>query len=167
MSRVAIIAVHGVGSPPQYETARSVAELLLQHAGTDGTANPAVTYTEFSERLLNVPTSPVVLIEDPGQKHAATSTPGFAERAADFAPGGRDRTEFAPSDETAITDLDVAFMRDQLLGYETASDHPPYTTIELTGSRVEHRPGAAAVVDDVHVFEMYWADLSRIGQGVL
>src|SRR5437879_3853684 len=169
MSRVAIIAVHGVGSPPQFETARSVAELLLQH-GSDPSGLKPVSYTEFSERAICIPTTPVVLSEDPGQKPAATATPSLKERAKSFVPGERDRTEFADSDSTAITDLDVAFMRDQLLGYEKASERPPYKTIELIGARVEEPVGVSAappIVDDVHVFEMHWADLSRVGKGVL
>jgi hypothetical protein len=164
MARIAVIAVHGVGSPPQFETARGVADLLTQHGSRDAApGTPATTYDGFLERFVTIPTAPVVTAPPAGA--AASPRTTFAVRAKQFAPGARDRTTFDPNDETAVTDLDVAFMRNQLAGYDTASDHPPYSTIELTGTRTTH--GVATSKDHVHVFEMHWADLSRVGSGLL
>ena len=51
--RVAVIAVHGVGSPPRDETGRAVAELLMQHAPR------GAAYEWNDERRLTIPTAPV------------------------------------------------------------------------------------------------------------
>jgi hypothetical protein len=164
MARIAVIAVHGVGSPPQFETARGVAELLTQHGSREATrGNAATSYDGFIERFLTIPTEPVVAPSPAGAPTGPT-TANFIARAKQFAPGKRDRTKFDPSDETTVTDLDVAFMRNQLAGYEKAKDHPPYSMIELTGTRITHT--VVPTKDHVHVFEMHWADLSRVGSGV-
>lgn len=164
MSRVAVVAVHGVGGPPEFETARSVAELLSRHGADHAEPGHSVEYSTFTERFLTLPTAP---LDAPTPAGAQPPEPAqsFGERLLGFAPGERDRTTFAPDDPDAQTDLDVAFMRDQLAGYETASTRPVYSTIEIVGARDETGPDGQVRHDDVHVFEMYWADLSRVGSG--
>lgn len=168
MPRTAIIAVHGVGSPPAFETARNVADLLVQH-GASARGDPAddhVSYTGFTERRITIPTSPVVIPKvsaaPADSSPRATRHDTTAKRLLDFTPGDRDRTTFAPDDVTAQMDVDVAFMRDQLEPYEQASPRAPYATIELVGERVDQQTR-----EELHVFEMYWADLSRLGTGAM
>ncbi len=167
MPRTAIIAVHGVGSPPAFETARNVADLLVQYgAAARGDADDgAVAYTGFTEQHVTIPTAPVVVPRAsaaPGRTAGGANAPrSSTQRLLDFSPGDRDRTTFAPNDVVAQMDVDVAFMRDQLVPYEQASPREPYSTIELVGERVDRESR-----EELHVFEMYWADLSRLGTGI-
>jgi hypothetical protein len=59
-----------------------------------------------------------------------------------------------------------AFMREQLIDYQSTAE--PYETIRLDGQRlVEDNAGSLVPQADIHVYEMYWADLSRFRGRVL
>ncbi len=154
--RVAVIAVHGVGSPPAGETARNVTELLLRSSAAPG------RYHGFEEHPIYVPTAPLDS-GDAGVKGAAASPPGAAAPATPAYPlspsKGRTTFEGASIEEAALRP-DIAFSRQLLAGYE--SEREPYLTTETIGTRKD-----AMGEIDVHVFEMHWADLSRVGQGLL
>ncbi|HEX3867645.1 MAG TPA: hypothetical protein VHV78_12870, partial [Gemmatimonadaceae bacterium] len=129
-----------MGSPRRLETARGVAELLTQHGTSEATAGETTAYSGFAEQFITIPTQPVVTPREsrrPDRPKAPARTLGA--RAKDFVPHARDRTTFDANDQTAVADLDIAFMRDQLVGYETASERVPYRTIELTGPRATRR----------------------------
>jgi hypothetical protein len=145
--RVAVIAVHGVGSPPRDETARAVAELLMQHAPAD------VRYEWNEERRITIETSPISA--GPARERGSLSQQFL--RA--FTPRAGDRTKLDATKETAERP-DIAFMRELLRDYHSA--HEPYQTIETVG--VRHASGGDT---QVHVFEMHWADLSRLGSGLV
>ncbi len=169
LTRTAIISVHGVGGPPQFATARDVADLLMQYgsltqSGSIDGATP-VTYPRFTEQFIKVPTTPLVIPLTAGGK-AAEPPPAesFIDRLRQFTATKRDRTEFDPDDALAMTDVDVAFMRDQLAGYESGRE--PYDTIEIVGTRAAQSE-TGPVSHDVHIYEMHWSDLSRIGSGPL
>lgn len=146
--RVAVIAVHGVGSPPRDETARAVSELLMQHA-PDG-----ASYEWKEERRLTIATAPVSAGHLPELRASRSQ-----QILRAFTRGPRDRTILFGREETAERP-DIAFMRELLSEYET--EREPYQTTETIG--VRQRDGDRT---DVHVFEMYWADLSRLGSGLL
>jgi hypothetical protein len=148
---VAVVAVHGVGSPARFSTARAAADLLVQYQPN------GATFGTFEERQLVIPVDPLLVA--PSAPPAVTSArPAgrasiMAELAKDRSFVGRNREEPSPPD--------VAFMRGQLQDY--VSEHEPFETAELVGERVD-KSGARAAV---HVFEMHWADLSRMGSGML
>lgn len=173
MTRTAIIAVHGVGSPPQFETARAVADLLTRY----GSCTNGVSYPSFAEQFIKIPTAPVAVPPELGGE--ATDKPpahkpeegeepiaasDIGERLLRILPKDRDRTTFRDGDPISFMDLDVAFMRDQLIGYQAGSTRAPYNTIEIAGERT-HVANGTAIKDEVRIFEMYWADLSRVGTG--
>ena len=54
---------------------------------------------------------------------------------------------------------DQAFSREQLQQFELPGDEAVYETIALLSTR-RHRDGSEAA--SVHLYEMYWADLSRL-----
>lgn len=154
--RVAVIAVHGVGSPPQDSTAKGVAELLMQHA-PDG-----VEYAWADERRVTIATNKV----DTGDRER----PGIADRLKRaFTRRALDRTNLdagAPDSTVAFERTqecaerpDIAFTRTLLRGYR--SERVPYGTVEIVGDRRRHGHLSAYV----HVFEMHWADLTRLGTG--
>ena len=149
---VAVIAVHGVGSPPQDATARSIAELLVRCAPN------ASDYRAFSEQHVILPTDPV------GAGPARDGTrPSFWARIRN-AFRFEDRVEL----DTELKPFrpDVQFMRRQLAGYR--SDRQPYATIELTGTRRRKEKETREITETtVHIYEMHWGDLSRVGAGFL
>lgn len=178
--RVAVIAVHGVGGPQRNSTARAIADLLVRHQSTrPPTAIPP--YGQFSERCITIPTAPLGISRQErrrssdargGTEPIDESVSGGLKRlsTATMAAPGRitnllgkmtaDRTSLASS--TAHGDPpDVAFMRKQIEQYPGSFE--PYDTIELVGSR---EGGGRGDRVDVHIYEMYWADLSRVGSGV-
>jgi hypothetical protein len=150
-ARVAVVVVHGVGSPAPLSTARAAAELLIQYQPNEAEFGP------FAERRLIIPTEPLPVTPSAPTAaadrnvHRAGST--MYQLASDRSFVGRNQEEASAAD--------VAFMRSQLEGY--SSEREPYATAELIGERRD-RTGART---GVHVFEMHWADLSRMGSGLL
>ncbi len=166
---VAIIGVHGVGGPPPFSTARAIAALLTEFA-------PAGEYVGFDERSIYVAVDPLIApppVAALVQGAEAASENGPAHQASAAAQGaGRDapHQSHAASDRTALPTLSygegagVAFMREQLAGFDGAGHQDAYATIEICGSRRGRSTGSTQTI---HVFEMHWADLSRLGSGVL
>ena len=146
--KVAVIAVHGVGSPPPDETARDVAELLVRSAPN------GARYERFEEKRVMVPTARL----DVGDSADLSRWRRF-KRA--FTSDAGDRTTLGQGDEVAMRP-DIAFARRLLRDY--ASPGTPYGTVELVGQREPGAPGTPAAT--VHVFEMHWADLSRLSSGL-
>lgn len=151
---VAVIAVHGVGSPPRDSTAQSVAELLVRYQPNEA------NYTGFRTESLTLPVAPPIVDEYAVEE----KEPSRLKRLGNlFTQAADDRTEFkawTTSPAVAHAGADIAFMHEQLRGYESKAE--PYDTVRLGGERVA-RDGSRLGVD---VYEMYWADLSRVGSGV-
>ena len=155
--RVAVIAVHGVGSPPPGQTARNVTELLMRSSDVPG------RYRRFEGHPLYIPTAPL----DSGLPRARSGAAGRANAAAAAAAAqtfplslskGRTNFEGSSTAEAALRP-DIAFTRQLLDGY--VSENEPYLTTETIGTREDPKGDV-----DVHVFEMHWADLSRVGDGL-
>ena len=75
--------------------------------------------------------------------------------------------EAAPAparDEVDEPAIDLQFTSMQIARYEATLDSPSYDTLCLSAERVA--PGARGRTQ-VDVYEMYWADLSRLGSGLL
>ncbi|MGI8605373.1 MAG: hypothetical protein ACR2OZ_20560 [Verrucomicrobiales bacterium] len=60
-------------------------------------------------------------------------------------------------------DVEDEFMRQRLANYEPADDDSCYDTVRLSARRRDLRTQERR---EVHVYEMFWADLSRLGSGV-
>ena len=150
MSRptVAVVAVHGVADQAPNSSAEAIAGLLLEHGG-GGSA-----YTAAHEIMLHIPT-----------RRAVVTDSGTGSRPRTFFDDKRPRADPALSrsgshEPNAAPDHQL--MRAQLGEYK-GSDQP-YRTVRLETQRLDSR-GRPEI--DVHVYEMYWADLSRLGTGVL
>lgn len=146
--RVAVVAVHGVGSPPRDSTARALTALLLQHAPE------GVSYEWFTERAQSIGTAPV----DGGDAPVELPTGWRRSITRAFTSRAGDRTSFDTDPDVAARP-DIAFMRSLLRGYKGRQD--AYDTVERIGVRRDQHGGT-----EVHVFEMHWADLSRLGSGL-
>lgn len=144
---IAVIAVHGVADQAPNESARQIAELLLRQRYEDG----AETYTSFREYPLRIPVDPPL--------HTCGEECHVGEPEAT----GTTRSQ---------TDPDLDFTHRLLHHYE--SRRTPYDTVRLEGHRL--RPAKKAVEESdwiardqchVHVYELFWADLSRLGTGLI
>ena len=147
---IAVVAVHGVADQQPHESAGAIANLLLRvtRGGTSA-------YTSFRELPLRIPTAPVEVSDEAALARPTTSVFRMEERPRYLAdPGAAEAA--AAADQPGPDHL---FMRAQLAGYEP--DGLPYETIRLEGRKLEGGEPAA----EVHVYEMYWADLSRLGSG--
>ena len=170
--RIAVIAVHGVGDQQPLATARAIGDLLqaidVDTRLDDGCAvSPSTAagaaearYDPFSERMLRINVRPVVIRKDEASDVDAGDTSGpfhaWVHRER------RRRTNATGSSEMPDAyDAHVAhqFMRGQLQGYQGEDPEDTYETIRLEGKRTRH--GGAAELT-VHVYELYWADLSRL-----
>jgi hypothetical protein len=158
---IALFAVPGAGDSPPGGAARAVADLLLRLGSSGGNR-----YTSFVERAVRIPTSPARV----NPRSAPNVAPDlrrsiFAEQHAflrtQFQYGGaaaRDREEDSP---------DHQLMRAQLADYRSTGE--PYDTVRLEGERLakcaDDSPGN--VQARLHVYEVRWPSLSRLGSGPL
>ncbi len=144
---IAVIAVHGVADQAPNESARQIAELLLRQRYADG----AETYTSFREYPLRIPVDPPL---PPCNEQCMVGDP-------DATGAGR-----------SSKDPDLDFTHRLLHRYQ--SRRAPYDTVRLEGHRLRPAKKAAEESDwiardqcHVHVYELFWADLSRLGTGLI
>ncbi len=149
---VAIIAIHGVGDQAPCETARHLAQLLLRITASRDDAALG-EYSSFEEHSILVPVMPIKteLQIDPPEAHKAKLLSSSSE--------------FLRSESASITanTVDTDFTRSLINEYDGSTEPHGYQTTMLEGTRKE------ANKDDqpIHVYEMYWGDLSRLGSGLL
>lgn len=167
--RVAVVVVHGIADQRPGQTVREVARLFCH--GGDG--EPLYVQGEIHEVLV-----PVEKLEpgpapeagqpsprsDPAKKDANRNRPGapsgFFATQQFAAPPLEKATPAAASSEPEAKDLGLA-MNDYMLGrLQLAEGDALY---ESTRASLRRR-GDGRPVD---VYEMYWADLSRLGEGGL
>ena len=144
---VAVIAVHGVADQVPSESARQIAALLQQHT-------PVAHYDAFEEKHLRISTEPV-LHREAEARTADTASP--LDESSRYVQSRLDGSTKIDS-TTGIQSPDHQFMRAQIAEYE--SPREPYETLRLEGTRTHDGKRGG-----VHVYEMYWADLSRVGAG--
>jgi hypothetical protein len=178
-ARVAVIAVHGVADQQAGETARALADLLVVAGPKAQPGGPHFAVTESDALGLRVPT----LAPSP-QAHAIwTAAPRTAElplkkrlakawrqsTGSDLyrTPAGRyaraaPATGVAPAPDLSQPDIELT---DFLLAQSLRNETPDavYDTQRLGLRRQGAATGAAPdSAQTVHIYEMYWADLSRL-----
>ncbi len=188
MPRIAVIAVHGVADQAPNETARAVASLLLSSGadrrpfgpvppGPVGSGTPPIKpdrdkehpsskYSAFTETPLFVPVSPVRLerTQTAAPEQPAASGWKQAARAGLYSSYGAKHLNREIRGD-AREQIDFKFAYNQLEDYKASDDSPSYETVQLSGERKEHAAGELTA--QIDVYEMYWADLSRLGKGLL
>jgi hypothetical protein len=169
--RVAVIAIHGVGHHESGATAQSVTDLLsgLENSQARHDQN---RYTPFAVRQVQIP---LQAAQDPKSLHAiAEADRGgiastFEERRGVFrslftwsAWFGRNGESGPHSEERrrAVRSLDVgsAFMHMQLDQFAGDPLQNSFSTWRHDGRRMN---ASGEAEQEVHVYEMYWADLAR------
>src|SRR5258706_3944948 len=175
--KVAVIAVHGVSDQRPFETVRTITNLLVGTArNEDGTGG--ARYTPFVETPLRIQVRQLKLErveEDEGNaavgaesvdaapvkaRVTAGSFHELAQRAASEAQtqGGTTVESMVGAGERVSDDrADIQFARQVLAGYKSHGPDETFETVRLVGRRLGDGGKGEA---DVHVYEMYWADLS-------
>ena len=159
--RVAVVVVHGIADQRAGQTVRELARLLCH----GGAGEPRYVQGEMHEILV-----PVARLEPGVASPAVTPAPAGGGQKAETArqrpgtPSGFYQTQRsapapAPSDPTA-PDLGLA-LNDYLLGrLELPEREALYESTRVSlRRRANDRP--------VDLYELYWADLSRLGEGGL
>ncbi len=154
--RVAVVAVHGIADQRAGQTVREIARLLCH----GGAAEPRYVQAEMHEVLV-----PVSRLEPGGAASPAgarDAPDGDASRRRPGTPSGfyqTQRSMLGRADPDAPPpDLGLA-LNDYLLGrLELAEREALYESTRISlRRRTNDRP--------VDIFELYWADLSRLGTG--
>jgi hypothetical protein len=160
--KIAVIAVHGVADQPPHNSARAIASLLLNHNQSE----KQVQYTPFYESTLRMGVRPVDVSQksprlerSPQQNSRATPIHNYPE-----SPDSQSsHEEYLTKIEDCLDMNAHEFIWKQLHKYKGMGVQSTYETVRLEGSRLgqgnEPQP-------DVHIYEMYWADLSRLGTGI-
>ncbi|MGZ4842668.1 MAG: hypothetical protein ACXV5J_13035 [Candidatus Angelobacter sp.] len=181
----AVIAVHGVGDQKPFETARAIGDMLQELAAEErdparkrpecadpGPEKPR--YFPFHEQGLRINVNPVVMSDkgEAGRGSAKTMRGPFnawvQERLDKVRPGKRGKEEAVAAKEVETrreveeADLHTEFMKGQLMCYGGDDPEDTYETIRLEGERVT----TGGQPHDVHIYELYWADLSRLKAGI-
>jgi hypothetical protein len=164
--RIAVIAVHGVANQEPGETVGAIANLLIN---LDESGGPA--YERVSEETIRVPVRKVEVPPPPADKwEEYREHKGFYQRA----PALRAQRKKIKAAQEATTgggprapqvqDVGHDFMTSLLEKYEPDG---PSATFETTRIRLSRKPTADGQSPEVDVYEMYWADLSRLTQSFL
>ena len=183
--RVAVIAVHGVADQQPGDTARAVVDLLVSSA-PEGTCYTSVSSDGLS---LRVPPLPPQAGAVPDAERESQATPSSEDRSvgksfrqslrSDFHRQGwaEDTPPAAPGTAAAQAELGVpAVDKDRgialsnyLLAKHVRNGAAPetydtaFTALERHGVGPDQlQPGVDTKTADIDVYEMYWADLSRL-----
>jgi hypothetical protein len=144
--RVAVIAVHGVADQKPGDTAQALCVLLQRNLP----GQPV-----FSEAPLLIPVQALGL-------RSAGPAPGLLRQIAQLPHSGfaRDRFDGAPAAPDEAFDLDFSA---QMVGQHALSrGESTYNTQKMSATIAATQDGRPVQID---LFEMYWADLSRLGAG--
>jgi hypothetical protein len=180
VKKVAVIAVHGISDQKPFESARAIAELLFnQNSSTS-------CYAAFSERLIRIKVNPVkpravVNINDITGwnswvlRFLNRFLPKWLEPIYSWWRSADERGPFMQrlltgkptSADDRLAKPDYLFMRDQIEVFETPKP-ANYDTICLQGQCTFTEPQTGKTSQtQVHIYEMHWADLSRLGSGFI
>jgi hypothetical protein len=153
--KVAVVAVHGVSDQRPRDSAYAIADLLLQHSSEQ--------YTQFREQNIRFTVKPIEVesrvaqetsegSNDPSQSMPKRSMQEWFDERGKYLRQGLDQKNgdnLKPSHR---------FMLDKLWQFRQPA--VAYDSICLQGTCHE---GSSSI--DVDIYEMYWADLSRLGSG--
>lgn len=164
--RVAVIGVHGVAHHDPGETANAMADLLLslppfdpKKAGAPCTERPPREFDHFDSTGLQIPLQPVCVNDvdrvTPKRNQYVPTWFRLQEGSYKFALHWA-AVKIKPPRGAAGRSWSIKLLQD----YYGAADSNKYVTARLEGRRVHDST-------EVHVYEMFWADLARPASTVL
>ncbi|MEW6707894.1 MAG: hypothetical protein AB1430_23865 [Pseudomonadota bacterium] len=153
---VAVIVVHGVADQQPGETARALVDLLVSACPED------VRYTAGAAEKLTIPVEPLLPRDAGCRGRTAAPTPLSEDRplAKSLAQSWRSDIQAAQATTPSARKDDGLEMTNFLLWkhFDNGGVRESYTCERIAlGSKVQGQPGPT-----VDVYEMYWADLSRL-----
>ena len=159
--RVAIVAVHGISDQMPLSTARTLTDVLLLSG----------RYDAARETGLRIPVERVFVSGRLEFRAAAAPTvqrstfAKFDERSPYLAACQATRPAHAEVRAASVDSGDIAhnFMRELISFYPEEAAKGVYETVRLETVR---RDSSGCPDAEVHVYEMYWADLSRLSSGL-
>ena len=155
--RFAIVAVHGVAYHPPGETARLVADLLLRPEHTPA----SVVYSPYDEATVRIPVTAIAVPPAPSDEESRFPKGSRFDERSSYVRSRQ--AEEPPAVASDGSDRDAfGFMRSLLRHYQPRNDDKVYETQRLRSTRTQDGDDV-----EVHVHEMYWSDLSRLGTGAL
>jgi hypothetical protein len=183
---IAVLSVHGVGDQKPFETVRRMGDLLQALSVVPPGSRPpeldkkppvcadpgpeSPRYYPFHEQKLRVNVNPVVVREGGPAEDEKTPRRTTLGPFNAFVSAQLEKTEAQWSKPAAVRaerparkyDLFVEFMKRQLACYGGDKPEDTYETLRLEGSR----SADGGEKFDVHIYELYWADLSRLKAGI-
>ncbi len=171
--RVAVIAVHGVADQQPGDSARAVAGLLLQ-LDADGNAmmpvaQPATRrddlYARFEASTLHIPLRPLTVSRRATRRRRRVFQLFEEHEPDESADDGDCTTPPSTVRESDTGRVGYAYFSRQLANYDPGARTPSFVTTILEGTRTT-ASGDAGPHIAVDVYEIHWADLSRLGRGV-
>ena len=173
-SRIAVIAIHGVGDHQAFEMAKAVGDMLEDLE--DGPRQPR--YGTFGEDWVRVNVAPVKVQVD-ACPAAGSAKPAPAKGPRAWGPLDALFASKRPvrhAAESLPDSLDHLFMEGQLSEYKGEGPEETYEVLRLKGRRMVNAPvgreqdaGQAAPPPpevpekEVHIYDMFWSDLSGVG----
>jgi hypothetical protein len=162
VKKIAVVAVHGVGDQMPFETAHRIGDLLqdLNIGYSPGEPPPppaspqCPVYYPFREHTLRVDVRPTVVGDATKQVQRRESRGPF-----------NSWVKHCLNQDVTVDDDEIwyEFTKGQLSGYEGDDPENTYQTVRMEGSRAPQKGQDQATV---HIYEVYWADLSRLKAGM-
>jgi|SRR5579864_3758696 len=164
--RIAVIGVHGVAHHDPGETANAMADLLLslppfdpQKAGTPCIERPPREFDHFDSQGLQIALQPVCVNDadrvTPKRNQFVPTWFRLQEGSYKFALHWAAQ-KIKPARGAAGRSWSVKLLQD----YYGAANSNKYVTARLEGRRTKDSA-------DIHIYEMFWADLARPASSVL
>lgn len=154
--RVAVVAVPDVADQKPFDAAKRGSAVLSRvsaAAELTGELDPAPTYLATGQTLLQIPVAPV---RNGGEFRVADK--GWPRSIREWLA----RLRFLPralSQEKNGAPVEIAVMREAIAGYEPSPREATYESLRVEMAR--HDPTPYAQSAEVHVHELFWADLAR------
>lgn len=176
--RIAVVVVHGVGDQKPLTSARAIGDLLQNidvGAPIGGVSGPPCSrtpekatprYGPFAERMLRINVRPVVVRKADERYESDGRGPFHAWVHHERLRRGTGKANEQPWPQNDGS-VPFRFMRGQLQCYQGEGPENTYETIRLESARSADTSSSDSRDRIVHVYELYWADLSRLKANVL
>src|SRR5262245_55095497 len=174
-SRIAVIAIHGVGDHQPFEMAKAVVDMLEDLE--DGPRQPR--YCKFGEDWVRLNVAPVKVeghaFPVVGSRKLTSSKRPHIWGPLDELVASKRKVRHAA--ESTVDSLDHLFMEGQLAEYKGEGPEETYEVLRLKGHRYAQAPvgregdsalNAPSIPEkEVHIYDMFWSDLSGVGKAGL
>jgi hypothetical protein len=153
--RVAVIAIHGIAEQKPNDSAKEISSLLTRIL-----PEKPESHYEFKKCAdIEIP------VEEPFREKDEQSDNffDFDERGKKFKQEIK-KLEKDKIDNEEIKEADYIFIKDQIYKYKVRGIHNIFRTKKVS---LDYKLAKNNQLSGIDIYEMYWADLSRLGEGVI